>query len=100
MMKPLIATALAILFAMSSGWAFTACDRNDEPTTTVPGNTPTVDDGIDDNNGNTPDDNDNDNDNPETPDAMTLNMTIGKTLRLPLLWPTMLRPRLLRPCCR
>ena len=79
MMKPLIATALAILFAVSSGWAFTACDRNDEPTTTVPGNTPTVDDGIDDNNGNTPDDNDDDNDNPETPDAMTLNMKIGNS---------------------
>ena len=57
MMKPLIATALAILFAVSSGWAFTACDRNDEPTS------------VSSNNGNTPDDNDNDNDNPETPDA-------------------------------
>lgn len=65
MMKPLIATALAILFAVSSGWAFTACDRNDEPTTTVSGNTP--------------DDNDDDNDNPETPDAMTLNMKIGNS---------------------
>ena len=67
MMKPLIATALAILFAMSSGWAFTACDRNDEPTS------------VSSNSGNTPDDNDNDNDNPKTPDAMTLNMTIGNS---------------------
>lgn len=31
-MKPLIATALALLFAVTSGWAVTACDRNDEPT--------------------------------------------------------------------
>lgn len=67
MMKPLIATALAILFAVSSGWAFTACDRNDEPTS------------VSSNSGNTPDDNDNDNDNPKTPDAMTLNMKIGNS---------------------
>lgn len=72
-MKPLIATALALLFAVTSGWAFTACDRNDEPTS-VSGNASTGD-GIDDNTTNTPDDND----NPETPDAMTLNMTIGNS---------------------
>lgn len=68
MMKPLIAT-IAILFAVSSSWAFTACDRNDEPTS------------VSSNTGNTLDDNDNDddNDNSETPDAMTLNMKIGNS---------------------
>lgn len=68
-MKPLLATALALLFAVTSGWAFTACNRNDEPTT-VSDNAST-----DDGTTNTPDDNDND--NPETPDAMTLKMKTG-----------------------
>lgn len=68
-MKPLLATTLALLFAVTSGWAFTACDRNDEHTA-VSDNGST-----DDGTTNTPDDNDND--NPETPDAMTLKMKTG-----------------------
>ncbi len=70
-MKPLIATALAMLFAVTSGWAVTACDRNDEPTA-VSDNASTGD-------GTTNAPEDNDNDTPETPDAMILKMKIGNS---------------------
>ena len=81
-MRPLFLT-LALLFAATASPAFTACDRNDDPTTTI--NTPT--EGSDDNDDNTPGDNedpnDNNGDNPENTRTMTLkigNSTFTATL--------------------
>lgn len=78
-MRPLFLT-LALLFAAIVCPAFTACDRNDDPTTTI--NTPTG--GSDDN---TPGDNeepdDNNGDSPENTRTMTLkigNSTFTATL--------------------
>lgn len=78
-MRPLFLT-LALLFAATASPAFTACDRNDDPTTTI--NTPTG--GSDDN---TPGDNegpnDNNGDSPENTRTMTLkigNSTFTATL--------------------
>lgn len=81
-MRPLFLT-LALLFAATASPAFTACDRNDDPTTTI--NTPT--EGSDDNGDNTPGDNEDPNDNngnsPENTRTMTLkigNSTFTATL--------------------
>ena len=67
-MRPLFLT-LALLFAATASPAFTACDRNDDPTTTI--NTPT--EGSDDNTpGDNEDPNDNNGDSPENTRTMTL----------------------------
>lgn len=78
-MRPLFLT-LALLFAATASPAFTACDRNDDPTTTI--NTPTEGNGD-----NTPGDNEDPNDNngnsPENTRTMTLkigNSTFTATL--------------------
>ena len=71
---------LALLFAATASPAFTACDRNDDPTTTI--NTPTG--GSDDNTpGDNEDPNDNNGDSPENTRTMTLkigNSTFTATL--------------------
>lgn len=71
---------LALLFAATASPAFTACDRNDDPTTTI--NTPT--EGSDDNTpGDNEDPNDNNGDSPENTRTMTLkigNSTFTATL--------------------
>lgn len=71
---------LALLFAATACPAFTACDRNDDPTTTI--NTPTGGSSdSSDNTGNTP--GDNNGDSPETTRTMTLkigNSTFTATL--------------------
>lgn len=78
-MRPLFLT-LALLFAATASPAFTACDRNDDPTTTI--NTPT--EGSDDNTpGDNEDPNDNNGDSPENTRTMTLkigNSTFTATL--------------------
>ena len=78
-MRPLFLT-LALLFAATASPAFTACDRNDDPTTTI--NTPTG--GSDDNTpGDNEDPNDNNGDSPENTRTMTLkigNSTFTATL--------------------
>lgn len=78
-MRPLFLT-LALLFAATASPAFTACDRNDDPTTTI--NTPTG--GSDDNTpGDNEDPDDNNGDNPENTRTMTLkigNSTFTATL--------------------
>lgn len=78
-MRPLFLT-LALLFAATACPAFTACDRNDDPTTTI--NTPT--EGSDDNTpGDNEDNDDNNGDSPETTRTMTLkigNSTFTATL--------------------
>ena len=78
-MRPLFLT-LALLFAATASPAFTACDRNDDPTTTI--NTPT--EGSDDNTpGDNEDPDDNNGDNPENTRTMTLkigNSTFTATL--------------------
>lgn len=78
-MRPLFLT-LALLFAATASPAFTACDRNDDPTTTI--NTPTG--GSDDNTpGDNEDNDDNNGDSPETTRTMTLkigNSTFTATL--------------------
>ncbi len=78
-MRPLFLT-LALLFAATASPAFTACDRNDAPTTTI--NTPT--EGSDDNTpGDNEDPNDNNGDSPENTRTMTLkigNSTFTATL--------------------
>ena len=71
---------LALLFAATASPAFTACDRNDDPTTTI--NTPT--EGSDDNTpGDNEDPDDNNGDSPENTRTMTLkigNSTFTATL--------------------
>lgn len=78
-MRPRFLT-LALLFAATASPAFTACDRNDDPTTTI--NTPT--EGSDDNTpGDNEDPNDNNGDSPENTRTMTLkigNSTFTATL--------------------
>lgn len=78
-MRPLFLT-LALLFAATASPAFTACDRNDDPTTTI--NTPTG--GSDDNTpGDNEDPDDNNGDSPENTRTMTLkigNSTFTATL--------------------
>lgn len=78
-MRPLFLT-LALLFAATASPAFTACDRNDDPTTTI--NTPAG--GSDDNTpGDNEDNDDNNGDSPETTRTMTLkigNSTFTATL--------------------
>lgn len=78
-MRPLFLT-LALLFAATASPAFTACDRNDDPTTTI--NIPTG--GSDDNTpGDNEDPNDNNGDSPENTRTMTLkigNSTFTATL--------------------
>lgn len=78
-MRPLFLT-LALLFAATASPAFTACDRNDDPTTTI--NTPTG--GSDDNTpGDNEDPDDNNGNSPENTRTMTLkigNSTFTATL--------------------
>lgn len=75
-MRPLFLT-LALLFAATVCPAFTACNRNDDPTTTI--NTPTG--GSSDNTGNTPGDNeDNDDNNGDSPEnTLTMTLKIGNS---------------------
>lgn len=78
-MRPLFLT-LALLFAATACPAFTACDRNDDPTTTI--NTPTGGNG-DNTPGDNEDPNDNNGDSPENTRTMTLkigNSTFTATL--------------------